>query len=125
VRTARVTPERLERPKPPSSRVTKRIWKERYEDLVAHERHLARSGTVIRKIFLHVSKHEQRRRLLKRLDQPEKRWKFSVHDIEERARWKDYMRAYDEAIRNTTTDVAPWYVVPADRKWWAHAVVSA
>jgi PPK2 family polyphosphate:nucleotide phosphotransferase len=121
----RVLPELLHHQRLPREQVTKRIWRERFEDLVDHERHLARNGTVIRKIFLHVSKEEQRRRLLTRLDDPAKRWKASATDVEQRNRWKSYMRAYEEMIRETSTDDGPWYVVPADRKWWARLVVSA
>ena len=121
----RVHPELLERQRIPTSLVTRRIWRERFEDMVEHERHLTRNGTVIRKIFLHVSKEEQLRRLLQRLDEPEKRWKFSVGDVEERRLWKQYMDAYEDMIRETSTDFAPWYVVPADHKWWTRAVVGA
>ena len=102
----------------------KRLWAQRFEDINDHERYLTRNGIAIRKIFLNVSKEEQRRRFLERLDRPEKRWKFSMHDVAERARWKDYMRAYEEAIRATSTEHAPWYVVPADRKWFTRLVVS-
>jgi PPK2 family polyphosphate:nucleotide phosphotransferase len=105
-------------------RVSRDVWREREQDIVAHERHLVRNGTVVRKIFLHISKDEQRRRLLKRLDDPEKHWKFSARDVDQRQRWSAYMRAYDDAIRATSTDDAPWFVVPADRKWWAGAVIS-
>jgi PPK2 family polyphosphate:nucleotide phosphotransferase len=121
----RVHREFLDRQKLASTLMTKRIWRERYEDIVNHERHLARNGTVVRKIFLNISKQEQRRRFLKRLEQPNKNWKFSLRDVEERKHWKEYMRVYEDAIRETSTEFAPWYVVPADRKWWAHAVVSA
>jgi len=125
VLVVRVHPELLERQRIPKSLVTKRIWRERFEDMVEHERHLTRNGTVVRKIFLHVSKEEQRRRLLKRLDEPEKRWKFSVGDVAERRLWKQYMDAYEDMIRETSTDFAPWYVVPADHKWWTRALVGA
>ena len=125
VLVVRVHPELLERQRIPKSLVTKRIWRERFEDMVDQERHLTRNGTAIRKIFLHVSKEEQRRRLLKRLDEPEKRWKFSVGDVEERRLWRLYMDAYEDMIRETSTDFAPWYVVPADHKWWTRAVVGA
>jgi len=125
VLVVRVHPELLERQRIPESLVTKRIWRERFEDMVEYERHLTRNGTAIRKIFLHVSKEEQRQRLLKRLDEPEKRWKFSVGDVEERRLWKQYMDAYEDMIRETSTDFAPWYVVPADHKWWTRAVVGA
>jgi PPK2 family polyphosphate:nucleotide phosphotransferase len=104
--------------------VTKKIWRERFEDMVAYERHLARNGTVIVKVFLHISKDEQRQRLLQRINDSRKNWKLSAQDIAERKLWKHYMRAYEDAIRRTSTDVAPWYVVPADHKWWARTVVG-
>jgi PPK2 family polyphosphate:nucleotide phosphotransferase len=107
------------------SLVTKSIWKERFEDINAFEHYLARNGTVIRKFFLHVSKKEQKRRFLERLDEPEKNWKFSGADIRERAYWNDYMAAYEDAIRHTSTPWAPWYVVPADNKWFTRLVVAA
>jgi PPK2 family polyphosphate:nucleotide phosphotransferase len=104
--------------------VTKKIWRERFEDMVAYERHLARNGTVIVKVFLHISKDEQRQRLLQRINDSRKNWKLSAQDIAERKLWTHYMRAYEDAIRRTSTDVAPWYVVPADHKWWARTVVG-
>jgi PPK2 family polyphosphate:nucleotide phosphotransferase len=126
VLVVRVHPDLLERQRLPRSIRTERdIWQHRYEDIVAHERYLVRNGTVVRKIFFNVSKEEQRQRMLKRLDQPEKVWKFSAGDIQERRLWDKYQRAYEIAIRETTTDDAPWYVVPADRKWWARTVVAA
>jgi polyphosphate kinase 2 (PPK2 family) len=100
------------------------IWRRRCEDITAYERHLVRNGTVVRKIFLHLSPEEQRRRMIDRLNEPEKRWKFSAGDIEERSLWMHYQNAYQSAIRATSTEDAPWYVVPADRKWWARAVVA-
>jgi PPK2 family polyphosphate:nucleotide phosphotransferase len=115
----------LKNEKLPPSLVTKKIWDERFEDIRCFERHMARSGTVIRKFFLHLSKKEQKRRFLARLDEPEKNWKFSVADIHERACWDDYQTAYEEMIRNTATKHAPWYVVPADHKWFTHVVVAA
>jgi PPK2 family polyphosphate:nucleotide phosphotransferase len=124
VLVVRVHPELLARQRIPGQLVTKHIWRERYEDIVAYERHLARNGTLIRKIFLHVSREEQRRRFLARLDEPDKRWKFSMQDVAERKRFDDYMDAYQEMIAATTTKSAPWYVVPADHKWWARAVIS-
>jgi len=105
--------------------VSKNIWRERYEDINAYEKYLARNGTLIRKFFLNVSKSEQRQRFLDRLDEPEKHWKFSAADIEERQHWNDYMRAYEDMIRATSTDHAPWYVVPADHKWYTRLVVAA
>jgi PPK2 family polyphosphate:nucleotide phosphotransferase len=124
VLVVRVRPELLARQQLPPSLVTDRIWKERYEDICAVERYLSRNGTVIRKCFLHVSKEEQRRRFLERLDNPSKHWKFSIADLEERARWPHYMRAYEEAISATATKEAPWFVVPADHKWFMHLVVA-
>ena len=97
----------------------------RYQDIRAFERYLGRQGVVIRKFFLHVSRREQKRRFLERLEQPEKNWKFSAGDVRERGFWKDYMRAYEDAIRATATDEAPWYVVPADNKWFTRVVVGA
>jgi PPK2 family polyphosphate:nucleotide phosphotransferase len=120
----RLHPELLERQKLPRALVTDRIWAERYEDIRAFERYLTRNGIVIRKFFLHVSLEEQRRRFLDRLQRPEKHWKFSRADVEERRRWDDYQRAYEEAVRNTATPWAPWHVVPADHKWFAHLVVA-
>jgi PPK2 family polyphosphate:nucleotide phosphotransferase len=108
----------------PPQLVTKRIWKERLEDIAAHERYLARNGCVIRKFFLHVSRGEQKRRFLARLDTPEKNWKFQMADVNERQYWKAYMEAYEDAIRRTATPEAPWIVVPADNKWFTRLVVS-
>jgi polyphosphate kinase 2 (PPK2 family) len=105
--------------------VGKNIWEERFEDIRCFERHMARSGTVIRKFFLNVSKKEQKCRFLERLDEPEKNWKFSAGDIRERQCWDDYQRAYEEMIANTAVKHAPWYVVPADNKWFTRLVVSA
>jgi PPK2 family polyphosphate:nucleotide phosphotransferase len=121
----RVHPALLREERLAPSLVTKKIWKERFEDINAHERHLARTGTLIRKFFLNVSKEEQRRRFLSRLDEPAKNWKFSEDDVKEREHWDDYMRAYEDAIRHTSTPGAPWYVVPADHKWFAHVVVAS
>jgi PPK2 family polyphosphate:nucleotide phosphotransferase len=125
VLVARVHPELLGNQRLPESLVTPKMWKERFEDISAFERHLARSGFVIRKFFLNVSKEEQRERFLKRLDEPAKRWKFSLGDVHERERWDDYMGAYEDMIRHTSSAHAPWIVVPADRKWFAHHVVAA
>jgi PPK2 family polyphosphate:nucleotide phosphotransferase len=124
VLVVRVHPEALARQKLPSRLATRRVWEQRFEDINNHEQYLARNGTVVRKIFLHVSKEEQRRRFLARLDQPEKQWKFSMHDVAERKLWDKYMRAYEEAIRATSTKHAPWYIVPADHKWFSRLVVS-
>ena len=101
------------------------IWEARYKDIRAFERYLARNGVAICKFFLHVSREEQKRRFLERLDQPEKNWKFSPNDVRERPFWKAYMRAYEDAIRATATAHAPWYVVPADNKWFTRVVVAA
>jgi PPK2 family polyphosphate:nucleotide phosphotransferase len=108
----------------PAPLVTKRIWKERLEDIAAHERYLTRNGYVIRKFFLHVSKAEQKRRFEARLETPEKNWKFQMSDVNERQHWKAYMAAYEDAIRRTATPDAPWVVVPADHKWFTRLVVS-
>ena len=124
VLVVRVHEELVETERLPDPLMTKRLWRERFEDIVAHERHLARNGTVIVKIFLHISKDEQRQRLLQRINDSRKNWKLSAQDIAERKLWKKYMRAYEDAIRRTSTDVAPWYVVPADHKWWARTVVG-
>jgi PPK2 family polyphosphate:nucleotide phosphotransferase len=121
----RVHPEFLEKQKLPPSQVTGRIWKERFEDINAFELHLARNGFAVRKFFLNISRKEQRRRFLERLDRPEKNWKFSMADVAERARWKDYMAAYEDAIRHTATPHAPWVVVPADDKKSARVIVAA
>jgi polyphosphate kinase 2 (PPK2 family) len=109
----------------PHGKVGSSFWRHRLEDIVAFERHLARNGTAIVKFFLNVSRGEQRKRFLDRLDAPEKNWKFSVGDVRERGHWDAYMEAYEEAIGATSTDEAPWYVVPADNKWISRAVVAA
>src|SRR5262245_13362296 len=121
----RVHPEFLARQKVPTELVGKKIWKERAEDICNVERYLSNNGVTIRKFFLHVSKKEQKKRFLERLDKPEKNWKFSRADMEERGYWKEYQDAYEDAIRRTATDYAPWYVVPADRKWFTRIVVAA
>jgi PPK2 family polyphosphate:nucleotide phosphotransferase len=120
----RVHPELLERQKIPSQLVGKNIWKERFQDIRKFERHLARNGVAVLKFFLHVSREEQRQRLLERLEEPAKRWKFSKNDIAERKLWDEYMKAYDDTLRGTSREPAPWYVVPADRKWFARLVVA-
>ena len=109
----------------PPELVTKDIWRERFEDINAYERYLSRQGVLVRKFFLHVSKDEQAKRFLERLDQPEKHWKFSAADVAERKHFAAYMAAYEDMIRHTSTDAAPWFVVPADRKWFTRLVVSA
>jgi PPK2 family polyphosphate:nucleotide phosphotransferase len=120
----RVHPELLAGEKLPPALVTKDIWRERFEDINALERYLTRNGVIVRKFFLHLSKQQQRQRLLDRLEQPEKNWKFSLDDVRERQKWGSYMRAYENMIRNTATDNAPWYVVPADHKWFTRLVVA-
>jgi PPK2 family polyphosphate:nucleotide phosphotransferase len=124
VLVVRVHPELLARQNIPRTLVGKHIWEERFQDIRAFERHLARSGTLVLKFFLHVSKEEQRRRFLDRLEQPAKRWKFSMDDVNERKRWDDYMGAYQDMIRATSRPTAPWYVVPADHKWFTRMVVA-
>ncbi|MGE0715774.1 MAG: polyphosphate kinase 2 family protein [Alphaproteobacteria bacterium] len=125
VLVVRVHPELLQRQKLPPGLVGKRIWKERYASIRAHEEHLARNGYVVRKFFLNVSKEEQRRRFLERLIEPEKHWKFAAGDIEERGHWDAYREAYEDAIRATAAPHAPWLVVPADEKWFTRLVVMA
>jgi PPK2 family polyphosphate:nucleotide phosphotransferase len=124
VLVSRVHPELLQQRQLPACCVTPHIWRDRFEDIRGIERYLTRNGTVIRKIFLNVSKTEQRRRFLMRLHNPDKRWKFSINDINERLRWKEYMVAYEEAMRATSTNEAPWYVVPADNKWFTRLAVA-
>ncbi|MFB3852441.1 MAG: polyphosphate kinase 2 family protein [Vicinamibacterales bacterium] len=124
VLVVRVHPEILARQPLPVGLVTPDIWKQRFEDIVAIERYLARNGTVIRKFFLNVSKKEQKKRFLERLDNPAKNWKFSLGDLEERKAWDDYMEAYEEAITATSSNEAPWYVVPADSKWYTQLVIA-
>jgi PPK2 family polyphosphate:nucleotide phosphotransferase len=121
----RVHPELLAKQKIPPQLITKNIWEDRYEDIRTIERYLTRNGVVIRKFFLHVSAGEQRKRFLERLDNSAKNWKFSSADSRERGFWKDYMKAYEDMICNTATDDAPWYVVPADNKWFTRVVVAA
>ena len=121
----RVHPELLERQKLPPDIVTKDIWKERFKDIRAFERYLTRNGVVIRKFFLHLSKKEQKKRFLERLENPEKNWKYSADDVRERKFWDDYMEAYEDMIRHTATEDASWYVVPADNKWFTRVVVAA
>ena len=121
----RVHPDFLERQKLPPELITKDIWKERLGDIRKFEQYLTHNGVVIRKFFLHVSKKEQKRRFLERLENPEKHWKFSANDIKERGFWDEYMTAYEETIQRTATKDAPWYVVPADNKWFTRVVVAA
>ncbi len=122
----RVHPSVLEREHLPlGSDTNPALWKERYEDINASERHLSRNGTLILKFFLHLSKDEQRKRLLERVDTPDKQWKLSAADIHERAYWDSYQRAYAECLSNTSTSWAPWYVIPADHKWFARAAIAS
>ena len=121
----RVHPELLHKQTLPDSLIDDSIWEKRFKDIRNHEKYLSNNGTVIRKFFLHVSKKEQKKRFLERLDNPDKNWKFSVNDIKERAYWDDYMKAYEEMIRHTASKRAPWYVVPADNKWFTRIVVAA
>lgn len=125
VLVVRVHPEALEREKIPPKLIHKDLWEERYEDISAFERYLWRNGTVVRKFFLNVSKKEQKKRFLERLDAPEKNWKFSSADLRERECWDDYMRCYEEMIAGTASKHAPWYVIPADNKWFTRLAVAA
>ena len=120
-----VHPEVLAKQKMPPRLVTKDIWKGRFKDIRAFERYLARNGTLILKFFLNVSKEEQKRRFLERIDNQSKNWKFSTADVDERKLWDKYMAAYEDTIRNTSRPEAPWYVVPADNKWFTRLVVAA
>ena len=125
VLVVRVHPEILAKEKMPTNLVTKDIWKERFKDIRAFERYLSRNGTLILKFFLHVSKEEQKRRFLERIEEPSKNWKFSMGDVAERKLWDKYMAAYEDMIRNTSRPEAPWYVVPANNKWFTRLVVAA
>ena len=124
VLVVRVHPELLGRQHIPETLVSKQIWNQRFEDIRNIEQYLCRNGTVIRKFYLNVSKSEQRRRFLARLDDPAKNWKFSLNDVDERLRWKEYMQAYEEAIRATSSRAAPWYVIPADHKWFTRIAIA-
>ncbi len=121
----RVHPQILQKQKVPRELLTKRLWDERHQDIRAFERYLTRNGVLVRKFFLHVSKEEQKKRFLARIDTPEKNWKFSAADAHERGYWNDYQRAYEDTIRQTATEDAPWYVVPADNKWFTRVIVAA
>jgi len=125
VLVVRVHPPFLRAQKLPDQLITKHIWDERYEDINAFERYLTRNGIVIRKFFLHVSKKEQKKRFLERLEDPKKNWKFSMADVQERGFWKDYQEAYEEMIQHTATKHAPWYVIPADNKWFTRMAVAS
>lgn len=124
VLVVRVHPELLQKQHLPARRVSPRIWNERFEDIRDIERYLCRNGTIIRKFFLNVSRAEQRRRFLARLDDPAKNWKFSINDVNERLHWKKYMHAYEAAIGATSTRSAPWYVIPADNKWFTRLAIA-
>ena len=125
VLVVRIHPQFLDKQRIPRQLVTKKIWKERFEDINAFETYLSRNGVLVRKFFLNISRQEQRQRFLSRLDEPEKNWKFSEADVREREHWKDYMTAYEDMIRNTASQDAPWYVVPSDHKWFARMVVAS
>jgi PPK2 family polyphosphate:nucleotide phosphotransferase len=125
VLVVRVHPEILEKQRIPRQLVTKNIWRERFEDIAAFEKYLARNGTLILKFFLNVSREEQRQRFLDRLEEPAKNWKFSLADVSERQLWDKYQAAYQEVLRHTSAQHAPWYVVPADHKWFARVVISS
>ena len=125
VLVVRVHPDLLAKQKVPESLLGKDVWDRRYRDIRTLERYLSNNGIVVRKFFLHVSRKEQKRRFLERIENPEKNWKFSAADAQERQYWKDYMRAYDDMIRHTATKEAPWYVVPADNKWFTRIVVAS
>jgi len=124
VLAVRVHPELLARQKIPPQLVSKKIWEKRFEDINAFEHYLSRNGIVVLKFFLNLSRKEQKKRFLERLDDPQKNWKFSVDDVREREHWGEYRSAYEDMIRNTSTKHAPWYVVPADHKWFTRVVVA-
>jgi len=125
VLVVRVHPEILQRQRIPPELIGKDVWEKRYKDIRTFERYLSNNGILIRKFFLHLSRKEQKRRFMERLERPEKNWKFSASDAKERGFWKDYMAAYEEAIRQTATEESPWYVVPADNKWYTRVIVAA
>jgi PPK2 family polyphosphate:nucleotide phosphotransferase len=125
VLVVRVHPTLLKAQKLPDPLITKHIWEQRYEDINAFEHYLTHNGVVVRKFFLHVSKKEQKKRFLERLEDSKKNWKFSMADVTERGYWKDYQEAYEELIQNTATKHAPWYVVPADNKWYTQLIVAS
>ena len=125
VLAVRVHPECLAHQRLPKRVLTKNFWKDRFEDINAFEQYLSRNGVIVRKFFLNVSKDEQKRRFIERLDENEKNWKFSPTDVKERGFWSQYMTAYEDMIRHTSTEQAPWFVVPADNKWYTRLVVAA
>ena len=120
----KVRPEVLEKQKLPPEEEGKLFWNQRYEDINMFERHLVRNGTVVLKFFLNVSKKRQKQRLLERIEHPDKEWKFSLTDLSERSKWDDYMEAYQDLLNKTSTECAPWYIIPSDRKWVTHASIS-
>jgi PPK2 family polyphosphate:nucleotide phosphotransferase len=125
VLVVRVHRELLDRQKLPRKLIGKNIWKERFDDIAAFERYLGRNGVVVRKFFLNVSKQEQKKRFLERLEEPQKNWKFSLDDSRERQYWSQYMNGYEDMIRHTAAGHAPWYVVPADHKWYTRLIVAS
>jgi len=120
----KVRPEVLEKTKLPPEVEGKQFWNQRYEDINMFERHLVRNGTIVLKFFLNVSENRQKQRLLKRLEDPDKNWKFSLTDLSERSKWADYMEAYEDMVNETSTEWAPWYIIPADKKWVTHISIS-
>jgi PPK2 family polyphosphate:nucleotide phosphotransferase len=120
----KVRPEVFKRQKLPSATEGKDFWKQRYEDINLFERHLVRSGTLVLKFYLHISKKKQKERFLKRLENTDKQWKFSLTDLSERSKWAQYAQAYEEMLNNTSTQWAPWYVVPSDKKWVTHSIIA-
>jgi PPK2 family polyphosphate:nucleotide phosphotransferase len=125
VLVVRVHPQLLKNEKLPEELITKHIWEDRYEDINVFEKFLTRNGLVVRKFFLHISKEEQKKRFLERLEDSKKNWKFSMDDIKEREFWDDYQEAYEEMVKNTATKRAPWYVIPADNKWYGRLVIAS
>jgi PPK2 family polyphosphate:nucleotide phosphotransferase len=121
---AKVRPEVLSIQKLPKNDKGGSLWDQRYEDINMFERYLVRNGTVVLKFFLNISKKEQKKRFLSRLERPDKEWKFSISDVSERAKWENYMEAYEDMLNNTSTEWAPWYIIPADKKWVAHVLIS-
>ncbi|MBP6977776.1 MAG: polyphosphate kinase 2 family protein [Bacteroidales bacterium] len=124
VLVVKVHPKILNNQRLPDCNPDEAFWQQRYESIRSYEKHLAKNGTIILKFYLHLSKQEQKKRFLDRLDNPEKYWKFSTSDLAERAYWKDYQKAFEDTLRDTSTDYAPWYIVPADHKWFARALVA-
>jgi len=125
VLVVRVHPQFLQRQKLPPGSITDDIWQTRFAQINEFERYAVANGTAVRKFFLYISRAEQRKRFLARLEDPNKNWKFSLNDVKERSRWKDYMNAYEDTIRKTSTGAAPWYVIPANKKWFAHLAVAS